>query len=484
MRSLHALCALAAVLPAGCMVGPEYKPPEPLPGAPPDKPFETAVSTTAGFVPGPVTPDWWNTLGDPKLTDLVRRSVADSLDLKTADSRVREARAARGLAAADLGPQVSFGSAAGPGAPGPGVAGNYAVRTENWKAFGFDASWEIDVFGGNRRAVQAAGAEAEAAMEARRDVLVSLLGEVGRNYVELRGAQRRLEIARRNIEIAAKTLDFVRTRRETGLGTELEVRQAGGQLESVRATLPPLEAAVRKAIFRLGVLQAKEPAGLLGELSEPAPIPEAPPEIPTGLPSELLRRRPDVRRAERELAAATARLGAAVADKFPRFALTGNVTLGGFYVGPAVKWPVFDSGRIASNIAVSDERLEQATLRYRAVVLTALEDVENALTAYAQEQIRRGNLANAVAEARRAVALAEQQHKDGLRDFLVVLDAQRTFYALQDQLVLSEQSLLVNLVSLYKALGGGWDQFAGPADKPLPSPLLPPPLVPTPPARP
>jgi NodT family efflux transporter outer membrane factor (OMF) lipoprotein len=457
---LPAILGLSAltIAGAGCKVGPEYVPPEPKREAPPElSSTETSAAKFAGVTTKPITPDWWNTLKDDKLTALVRRSVESNLDLRIADARVREARAVRGIAFSNLGPQVGFGG-------GYTRAGDYSVASGNWN-FGFDAAWEIDVFGGNRRAVEAAEADAAAAEESRRDVLVSLLGEVARNYVELRAAQRQLAIARQNIELAAKNLEIVRGQKENGLRSDLEVRQAAGLVETVKATVPRLEAALRKAAFRLSVLQGREPSALLSELSEPGPIPPTPPELPVGLPSELLRRRPDLRRAEREMAAATARLGVAQSDLLPKFALTANVSIDGFYAGPAIKWPVFDTGRILSNIKATDARLEQATLRYRASVLAALEDVEGSLTSYAQEQIRHINLAAAVAEAEEAVRRAEDQYKTGTKDFLVVLDAQRTLFTARDELVRSEQASLTFLISVYKALGGGWDQF-----EPLPVP--------------
>jgi NodT family efflux transporter outer membrane factor (OMF) lipoprotein len=453
---------LVCLVLAGCTVGPDYKAPTSDKQAPKKLAAADAPdATAAGIAPGkPITPDWWKTLNDEKLNGLVVRLVDANLDLKTAESRVREARAARGIAAAALYPQLNLQGQVGAQGQGAAFAPTLGYNV------GFDASWEIDVFGGVRRGVEAADASVQEAVWARRDTLVSLLGELGLNYVELRGAQRQLEIAKLNVDLLEKTLSVMLVRKKTGLASDLEVNQAATELETTRATVPGFEASMAKAIYRISVLLGREPDALAAELAEPAPIPKTPPLVPVGLPSQLLTRRPDIRRAERAMAAATAQVGVAKADLYPKFALTGSLgysSAGGgapsFYVGPSVSWPIFNGGKIVSNIAVQDARLEQAVLGYRTTILVALEDVENSLTAFAKEEIRRDTLGRALADAEKAEAAAQTQYKQGLIDFLNVVDSQRALTGARQALAQSEQALLTDLVAIYKALGGGWDIF-------------------------
>lgn len=457
-RRILGSCLLAL---AGCAVGPDYVAPAPDRHAAPLASVDDPSAGAAGIASGvPIVGEWWLTLEDEKLTRLVGQLVEDNLDLAAAMARVREARAARGVAAASLYPQLRFGGSSGIGGQGDRFQGSLVYSV------GFDASWELDLFGGVRRGIEAAEADAQASVEARRATLVSLLGELGRTYVELRGEQRQLAIARRNVALQARTLELVRVRRRTGLASDLQVSQAATLLETTRADIPRAEAAVSRSSYRLGVLVGREPRALLAELSEPGPLPAVPPAIPVGLPSDLLAQRPDLRRAERALAAATARAGVARADLYPRFSLTGNVSYSSthgidghpsFYAGPAVSWPVLDGGRIRSGIDAQDARLEQAILAYRGAILLALEEVENAITAYSKELVRRDGLGRAAREAETAAAAAQTQYRNGLVDFLNVLSAQGTLAASQQALVLSEQALLTDLIAVYKALGGGWN---------------------------
>jgi NodT family efflux transporter outer membrane factor (OMF) lipoprotein len=460
VRRLAGILGLLCV--SGCTVGPDYKSPTVEKVAPAKlDAAEAPDASAAGIVAGsPIAPEWWTTLKDDKLNQLVVRLIDANLDLKTAESRVREARAARGIAAAALYPQLNLQGQAGAQGSGAAFAPTLGYNV------GFDASWEIDVFGGVRRGLEAAEAGVDVAQEARRDTLVSLLGELGLNYVELRGAQRQLEIAKQNVDLNQKTFDIALVRKKTGLASDLEVNQAATQLETTRAGVPRFEASIAKAIYRISVLLGREPDALVPELETPGPIPDAPPLIPIGLPSELLKRRPDIRRAERAMAAATAQVGVAKADLYPKFALTGSLgysSQGGgtpsFFIGPSISWPIFNGGKIVSNIAVQDARLEQAVLGYRTTILLALEDVENSLTAFAKEQIRRDTLVRALADAEKAEATAETQYKQGIVEFLNVVDSQRALANARQSLVTSEQALLTDLVAVYKALGGGWDVF-------------------------
>jgi multidrug efflux system outer membrane protein len=460
LRSPVTLAVLLLAL-AGCAVGPDYSPPDPdqATGVRLAAP-ETQDAEAAGIVVArPVVNEWWRTLRDPKLDQLVDALVGGNLDLAVAVSRVREARALRGVSASALYPRLALEGNVGVGGSGDEFHGSLQYNV------GFDAAWELDVFGGLRRGVEAAEAEVGAAIEGRRDALVSLTGELGRAYVELRGAQRQLEFARRNVALQERTLDLVRLRKKAGLASDLQVSQATSLLETTRAQVPGIETALARSVHRLSVLVGREPKALLAELDAPAPIPAIPPWVPVGLPSELLRRRPDLRRSERQLAAACAQVGVATADLYPKFTLTARIgyasTKGidgvpSFFVGPAISWPIFAGFRYTNALQAKEAQLEQAALAYRGAVLGAFEEVENSITAYSKELVRRETLTRAAREARRATDLAQVQYRQGLVDFLNVLDAQAKLASSELALATSEQTLLVDLIAIYKALGGGW----------------------------
>ena len=438
---------------AGCAVGPNYKRPQAA------VPTQWTVAPTRGTeTKSPETNEWWASFQDPELNSLVERSANSNLDLKLALERVQEARAARGVARSGYFPSIDGTASAtrnrqrviAPVGPqnSPVIV---PVEFNNFQG-GLSASWELDVFGGVRRSVQAAAADATAAEENRRDVLVILLGDVGRVYAQLRGFQRRLEIANKNIKTQQDTLDLTSARAKAGLASELDVSRAAAQLETTKAVVPTLLSGIDVSIHRLSVLLGEEPGALRSELEKTSPIPSAGPQVDVGLPSDLLKRRPDIRRSEAQLAAATARIGEAKADLFPRFVLTGtagrqatqlhDLTLGAgnfFSVGPGISLPLFTGGRIRSNIAVQTSRQREALIGYQSTVLNALEEVENALVSYSQEQERRDRLNDAVAQSQSAVDLATEQYKAGLVDFLSVLDAQRDLYANEDQLVQSQK---------------------------------------------
>jgi NodT family efflux transporter outer membrane factor (OMF) lipoprotein len=417
----------------------------------------------------PATPDvakWWENFNDPQLNSLVQRAVDQNLDVKAASARLKQARAQYGVVSADRFPQVNT-SASYAAVRTPGAGENNL-----WKA-GFDAAWELDVFGGIRRNVEAATYDIQASIEDRRNVLVTLTSDIAVNYVTLRGFQRQIVIAKENIAAQRETLGVTRKKFEAGLkdATELDVSRAQALVETTESQLPSLEQGELQSAHRLAILLGQEPTALLAELHPDKPIPNVDvPEIPVGLPSDLLRRRPDVQRAERQLAASTARIGVATADLFPRFSLTGSLGLESnqfheifnygnrfWSVGPSVSWPLLDWGRIRSNIRVQNALTELAFVNYQQVVLNSLGEVEDALVAYSREQVRRKSLAASVESNKRAVTLATQRYNAGLTDFLSVLDAQRALYVVQDQLVQSDKTVSTNLVALYKALGGGWE---------------------------
>jgi NodT family efflux transporter outer membrane factor (OMF) lipoprotein len=419
---------------------------------------------------------WWTELGDPTLEKLVQGAVAGNLDLKIAAARVQEARAARGIAASAGKPQIdgaaaatraSRSEAAPPFEDGGGNA--FGSRTQDVFEVGFDASWELDLFGGVRRDVEAAVAQVQAAEESRRDVLISLLAEVARSYAELRGAQRRLEILEATVGSQEDTLELARARFEAGMGSELDVARAQALLDATVGERPELEREARRAMYRIGVLVGQSPGALVARLETPAPMPTASGRLPVTFPSELLSRRPDLRRAERELAAATARVGVATADLFPRFFIAGNLgrrsdeageLVSGesqfWSIGPRVHWPLLSGGRIRAKIRVQNARQEQAVHRYEQAILTALEEVENALSAHARELRRQQSLRASVEANRRAVELAAERYTGGVENFLSVLDAQRSLYAADDRLAQSETRVVVSMIAIYKALGGGW----------------------------
>jgi NodT family efflux transporter outer membrane factor (OMF) lipoprotein len=463
--------ALALALAGGCAVGPNYQPPQaPAPAA-----WEAALA--GGETNQTPAAAWWRTFHDPQLDSLIDRAVAANLDLRIAGARVREARAQYQIVAADLQPTV-------------GTSGSYARQRQsqnqpligalplpagipfenNVYQAGFDAAWELDVFGGTRRAAEAGRAEVAAAEFGRRGTLVTLLAEVGRNYVELRGRQRRLVIATENIRAEEESLAIARDRFQNGLTSDLDVQQAATLLAATRAEIPTIETGIQACIHRLGVLLGQPPGALSAELSPAAPIPGAPPVVPVGLPSALLLRRSDVRQAERQLAAATAGIGVATADLFPKFSLTGadgfqSVSASDWFtagsrfwsVGPTVQWKIFDAGRIRANIRVQDARQEEALATYEAVVLGAFEETEDLLVAYAKEQTRHRWLADAAASSQDSLHLARQLYDHGLTGFINVLEAERSTYQAQDALAQSDQAVTQDLIALYKALGGGWE---------------------------
>jgi multidrug efflux system outer membrane protein len=303
-----------------------------------------------------------------------------------------------------------------------------------------------------------------------KDVLLTLLGDVARNYMDVRGYQRRLVITRENIKAQDESLAITRDRFTHGLTSDLDVEQAATQLSTTRAEVPALEAALETSIHRLGVLLGLQPGALIAELSVEERIPAAPPSVPVGLPSDLLLRRPDVRQAERQLAAATANIGVAKADLFPKFSLTGvtgwqSISASDWFagnsqfwsVGPTMTWRIFDAGRIRGNIRVQNARQEQALAAYEQTTLTAFEDVENSLVAYAKEQTRRESLADSVVTSQKSLELARKLYTSGLTDFVNVLEAERALYLAQDALVQSDRNISADVVALYKSLGGGWD---------------------------
>lgn len=468
MRIVGSIVLFCLAVLVGCAVGPNYQEPKTI------APAKWTSPMAGGETSGPVDlAGWWKSFSDTNLNSLMVTAVQSNLTLRVSEARVREARAERGVVAGALWPSLE--SSAGYsrnrfGAHSFPPLGTLGVPLEyNFYNAGFDAVWELDVFGGTRRAVEAANADIGAAEYNRRDVLVSLLAEVARNYIDVRSYQQRLVITRNNIRVQQEILDLTSNRFQNGLSSDLDVQQAAAVLTSTEAQVPSLETGFRQNVYALDVLLAQPPGASLGEMSAEKPIPVKPPALPVGLPSDLLKRRPDVQRAERELAAATARIGVAKADYFPKFSLTGFTALESvsasdwfdygsraWSAGPTVQWELFEAGRIRANVRVQNARQEQTLEAYQQTVLVALEEVENALTAYAREQVRRESLSQSVEANQQALELSTQLYKSGLADFLRVLDSERALYTTQDALVQSDQSVSLDVVQLYKALGGGW----------------------------
>ncbi len=457
--------AITALVLAGCAaVGPDYARVEP------DAPQEWNTQLRGGLtadLPKPETlAHWWRALNDAKLSSLEERAVKGNLDLKKALSRIREARALRGISKANLFPTLDASAS----------STNYRSSKSGWStrenklySAGFDAGWELDVFGGVRRSVEAAQANLEATQADLHNVLVSLLAEVALNYVEVRTYQARLSAAYANIKTQQETYELNRSRYEAGIIDELAVQQALYNLERSRSQIPTLEIGLEAAKNRLAVLLGESPGAVHRELAERKPIPVPPVTVAVGVPAETLRHRPDIRLAERNLAAQTARIGVATADLYPKFRLMGNIGLksvstGNFFtaasrtwsISPGVSWNIFHGGSIRQNIKVQSALQEQALIQYESAVLRAQEEVENVLVSYAKEQRRRESLARATDAARQADKLARDRYQAGLVDFSNVLIAQLSLLSFQDELAQSNGAVTANLVRLYKALGGGW----------------------------
>jgi NodT family efflux transporter outer membrane factor (OMF) lipoprotein len=433
-------------------VGPDYERPE-LPDVPQAQTNRADVAA------------WWNQFDDPTLTELVERALENNHDLRLAVARVREARARLGQTRAAYGPQVDAVARI-----------NKFETSKNTLAFsgsdtrystGFDAVWEIDVFGGTRRAVEAATADWEAMQISLSDVRVTVASETAQAYLSVRTFQHQLAVAESNLDTQQLTYDILYDRWETGLSNELAVQQARYNLESTRAAIPLLEAGLEASYNALSVLLGEMP-GML-EIPGLDAIPQSR-LVVEGIPADVLRRRPDVARAERELAAQTARVGQSVADLYPKFSLTGSIGLEslnsstlfesdskGYNIIPGVRWPIFYSGSIRNNIKVQEAVQEQYLQRYEAAVLNAVREVRDALTDYQKELERRAALFSAVDAAKAAQDLAVDRYRNGLSDFNNVLDAQRSLLRFQEQLALSEGTVSQNAVRLYKALGGGWE---------------------------
>jgi outer membrane protein, multidrug efflux system len=461
---------------AGCSVGPNYSVPKP---ALPAKFSEATVPITLTNAASSVSERWWAVFNDPTLNELVQQAIRSAPDLAMADARIREARALRRFIGADQFPTVdagafyarSRGSSALPvGIPPEGLGPG--IDSDLWQA-GFDASWEVDIFGGVRRKVESVNASYQVAVESKRDVALILFAEISRDYTDLLSTQRQLAITRDNLAIYHDLLSLVKSQFNAGLTSSQDVAKAQADVSAAEAQIPALIRDGRAYIYLIGVLIGQNPEDLLAELDEPQSIqgvvpPDVPPDVPVGLPSDLLRRRPDIRAAVRRMPAQTAKIGVAKADLYPHFFLTGitgleslnfssffSATSGYYSVGPGITWKVFDASKVRSEVLMERARTDQSAAYYQTTVPNALKEVETALVSYAQAQVRHHSLADEAAADRNALELSRQLYNRGVEDFFVVLDAEKTLNSTEYELAVSDRDTAVALISLYKSLGGG-----------------------------
>lgn len=465
-RFARLLIMLSGLGLAGCAaVGTEYAPPTTVlptgwsnldPAARPVASSETPADLSL----------WWQSLNDPLLSALVAEALQASPDLRTAEARLREARARRTMAAAARFPSVTASGSARRSQSSEETGSDDA---RNAFSAGFDASWEVDVFGGVRRSVEAAEADLESSVANLDNTRVSLASEVALNYVEVRALQTRLGIARANLASQSETLQLTDWRAQAGLVSSQDVEQARSNREQTRAQIPSLETSLVESEHRLDILLGRAPGTLHVRLAATGELPTVPAQIAVGIPADTLRQRPDVRAAERKLAAETARVGAAEAARYPSFTLSGSIglealTLGALGNGAAatssllagITSPVFNAGRLRAQVEIQDAVREQAQVSYEQAVLTALQEVENALVALARNRERVEALAIAAESARNAAELARQRYSAGLIDFQSVLDTERSVLSAEDGLASSRADGVLALIRLYKALGGGW----------------------------
>ena len=467
-RQLVASVAIVvAMCLSGCAVGPDYKQPETAVGS------QFANADIGGFSEEDVRADFWAVFGEPALDELVQAALETNKDLELARANLRASRAARRLTGFDSYPTVTASAGIFHRLQSEHQLPGFTREQREGDDLdaGFDASWELDFFGRVRRSREAASADEQVAVAQLRDAQVTVTAEVARNYFVLRGLQEQLDVAVRNAENQRQTLGLTQARLDAGRGTELDRSRAEAQLKTTLASIPPLQASIATTIYRLSVLTGSLPDALSAKLTSPQPLPALPQLNAIGRPDALLRRRPDIRVAERSLAASTARIGVAVGDLFPKVTFLGSVgysaahfsNLGDahtyrFAYGPTISWAAFDLGRVRARIDITEAQTQAALAAYESTVLTALEETEGALATYGYAQSRRATLEEAAAASSKAASLARQRFEGGLADFLNVLDAERDALSAQDSLAQSRTQTATSLIAVYKALGGGWTE--------------------------
>ncbi|MCL4199446.1 MAG: efflux transporter outer membrane subunit [Phycisphaerales bacterium] len=464
----------------GCMVGPNYSPPSPdVPGG--YRELAGTTATPADSAIGEIA--WWQRFNDDELASLVERAVAANNSLKVAEARVRQARSVREVAKSLLYPRIGVGasflrfrgSESAIGLPDANLEGNLFQ-------IGFDAEWTVDLFGGTRRLVESASADEQGADARRRGVVLMVVSETARAYSELRGVQRQLEVANATLQDQQQTLTVTENRHVNGLSSYLEVVRARTEVEATSERIPQIEQAIREYIHVLSTLLALEPTALSDELSAAASIPAVPDQIAVGVPSDLLRRRPDIQAAERHIASATAMVGVTTAQLFPQLVLGASGGLASrdsgdlfnghstsdpsdyYLAGPAINWTLFDAGRRKATIRMSEAEVDAAKAAYEDTVLNAFREVESALVAVDRARARVKDLKRLSASAREAADIAQRDYQSGILDQLTVLDAQRQASRADMLLADGQTSLTVNVITLYKALGGGWEVAEPAAD--------------------
>jgi NodT family efflux transporter outer membrane factor (OMF) lipoprotein len=479
---------------SGCAVGPDYD----LPTVGIPKFFGTA-SLTPAVASAAADADfvrWWRSLHDRQLNALVERAIASNPDIEIALTRVQEARTQQVVVLGAMLPTVggSATTAIGSGTDLTKGRAAQSIRagdtTTGLKSIsriaGFDAGWELDLFGKYQRSLEAARDDAEAQMELRNAVLIAVVADVARYYLDIRGLQSRLEIARNDVATAQKTVDLLLTRFDRGLSNELDLTLARRQLATQQARLPELTAAISNAESRLALLLGTYSADIDRELQRPGNVPRLPDRLRAGVPVDLLRRRPDIRAAERQLAAATARIGVATAGLFPAVALTAGFGAQGgtrqgtgtpihgpiWSFGPGAYWPLLDFGRLDALIDIEEMRAHELLVNYKKTIIVAVEEVDQAIKQYRLDLARQKALGVALAASHRAVDLAMERYERGVTDFLNVLDAQRQDYALADQTAIAEEVVVLEYVAFYKALGGGWELYDELPPIPEPQPAI------------
>jgi NodT family efflux transporter outer membrane factor (OMF) lipoprotein len=491
---------LACLVMAGCTVGPNFERPQ----SPTPEVFDRTQNAQAASKPveAPLAADWWTLFNDPVLNGLEQQLADANLDVAAASARLQQSRAQRrvvgaaqmptldgaasydrergsengvlsllGVTPTQTQPQSASGSAPLGVAGMPGSKGSPAY---NLYQAGFDASWEIDLWGRVRRSVEAANAMSDASFEDRNAVLLSARAELARDYIDLRDTQALLKIAHENLDIANNALKLTQVRAHEGVTTDLDVSNASAQVENIESLIPMLESHCETSINAIGVLLGEEPGALHQTLADPSDVPALPAQIPIGFPSELVQRRPDIRKAEAQLHAATASIGVAKADFYPRISLNGSAGFqslqlsslaswasGQFVVGPSITMPIFEGGRLKGTLQLREAQQQEAAIAYKQTVLQAWREVDDALVLYDAEQRRRDRLAEAVSMNQRALAIAQQRYKAGALDYLDVLNVQKQLLDAQSNLEHSRMAAATNLVALCKALGGGWESTYG-----------------------
>ncbi len=478
-RLLGVIGSLALL--AGCTLGPNFVQPD---SHLPEKSFfgDNGQPAAAARVPAPTAPLWWKVFRDPVLTNLEQRVADANLDVRTATLRLAESRFQRGAAAAAEFPSINGDSkytreqyskngilSLISGLVGPAASAGLTTPINDFNV-GFDASWEIDLWGRVRRQVEAADAQVDQAADQRRDALVSSLAELARDYIQLRGVQTQIGIANDNLKVDRDILGLVQERQQHGVQNGLDVENAAAQVEAIRAQIPQLQQQESQYINALSLLLDQPPGALKTELGVRTLARTGPPRIPLGIPSELARRRPDIRAAEDQLHTATADIGVAVGDFYPKVQLNGTVGFDAlevkhlfdasslqYMVGPSVSLPIFSGGRLRSTLELREAQQQEAATTYRKTVLQAWHDVVNALVAHRLEQNRRARLRSQADHSRAALALARARYNDGVTEFLNVLDAERSLLDADQQYAASTTNVSLDLVQLFKALGGGWE---------------------------